>query len=100
MNTNLTDIAISALVATPITIATAIVLPQYVWLLGVVLILLGIVTAVKTFLDWGDAEDCAVGMIVAIFGLLTEIASIDGLVYLTIFAIIVDAVVGLVEHFS
>ena len=100
MNTNPTDIAIASLVAAPITMATAAVLPQFAWLLGAALILLGIVTVAKAVLDWGDAEDYVAGIVVSVFGLLTEIATIEGLVYLTVFAIIIDAMFGVVEHFS
>lgn len=100
MSTNLTGIAIGALVAAPIMMAAAIVAPEIAWMLGILLILLGVATVAKAFMDRGDAEEYVAGLVVAVFGLLTEVTSIEGLVYLTIIAVLVDAVFGAAERFS
>jgi cytochrome c biogenesis protein CcdA len=97
---DLTDIAIAALIASPISMVMAIVIPQYAWLLGAVLIVLGVATVVHALTDYQDAEAYVVGIMVAIFGLLTEVATVEGLAYLTVFAILVDAIVGTIQHYA
>ena len=97
---DLTDIAITALIASPITMAIAIVTPQFAWLLGAVLIILGVATVIRALANYQDVEAYIVGIIVAVFGFLTEIATVDGLVYLTILAILVDTIVGMVQHYA
>jgi len=98
--TDLTSIAISALVASPITMAMAAVVPQFAWLLGAVLMLLGIASAASAYLDYHDLKGYVVGLIAFVFGVATELASIEGLVYLTIFAVVVDALIGVIERYG
>ena len=100
MNSNLTDIAVGALISTPIMIALATVFSEFAWLVGAGLILVAVVALAKAFLDQGDAVDYIAGIVVGVFGLLTEIASVEGLVYLTVSAIIVDALFGVAERLS
>lgn len=97
---DLTEITISALIASPIMMAMAAVVPQYAWALGLILILLGIMSVARAYLDCHDLKGYILGGITFTFGVATELASFEILVYMTFLAIGIDAVIGLIEKYS
>ena len=98
--TDLSEITISALIASPIMMATAAVVPQYAWALGLILILLGILSATRAYLDCHDLKGYILGGITFLFGVATEFASFEALTYMTLLAIVIDAFIGLAEKYA
>jgi hypothetical protein len=94
---DLTEIAISALIASPVMMAIAAVAPDYAWVIGVVLMLWGILSDVRAYLEKHDLKGYVIGTVTLAFGIATELASVEQLVYLVILAVIWGAFWALIK---
>ena len=100
MSDDLTEMAIAALVASPIITVASHVAPEYAWAFGVMLMAWGILSDVRAYLDNHDLKGYVIGTVTLIFGIATEFASLDDLVKMTIFAVLWGAFWLIVETIS